>query len=192
MRRIIDIPAILALGVASFGFASYAQAQQTDVYSTKFLCGEFHGVPGALEGPVKPGNYLTAINVHNPNGGNVFLRKKAVLLFRADQQPPPPPETSMPPGPLITLGLHPDFGFEIDCNDIRQVLLGGSVPPNVFIKGFVVIEVSAQGPQHGTPPPPIDVVPVYTSHGFDADAMGFHPRGFSLDVERVSPVRRVF
>src|SRR5262245_2945651 len=56
-----------------------------DVYAVKFLCGRFKGVqiptptspPDSVEGPVKPGNYLTAINVHNPNSYPVKFMKKA-------------------------------------------------------------------------------------------------------------------
>ena len=124
---------------------------QTDVYSAKFLCGEMGGgaAGNVLEGPVKPGNYLTAINVHNPNGNVVILRKKALLLFNAGQVPPAGPEARFGPGPLITVDLPPDWGFEIDCSDIRKVLLANTpVPPPVFIKGFVVIEVASQGPTH--------------------------------------------
>lgn len=77
---------------------------------------------------------------------------------------------------------------------IRKVLLANAqVFPPVFIKGFVVIDVASQGPTPPTPPPPIDVVPVYTSHGFDIDASGVRTaRGFSIDVERVPAVRKAF
>ena len=49
------------------------------VYAAKFLCGE---LPRSdLEGPVQPGSYATAINVHNPHSYPVMLHKKAILLF---------------------------------------------------------------------------------------------------------------
>ena len=53
--------------------------------------------------------------------------------------------------------------MEVDCPDIRQVLLGMSPPttgaPLPFLKGFVVIEVFK--PKHS-----LDIVAAYTSHGF--------------------------
>src|SRR5436190_20922767 len=70
-----------------------------DVYAVKFLCGSLLPTPTTPspdgEWPVKPGNYLTAINVHNLNPTNVAFQKKAVLLYRSDkhfelEQPMPP------------------------------------------------------------------------------------------------------
>jgi len=77
-----------------------------DVYAVKFLCGSLlpkatTPPPNGVEWPVKPGNYLTAINVHNPNPANVAFKKKAVLLYRSDknfepEQPMPPASSSTP------------------------------------------------------------------------------------------------
>jgi len=161
---------------------------QTDVYAAKFLCGSFlpHPQPGSgFEGPVKPGNYQTAINVHNPNGSLLAFKKKAVLLFRADQQPSSiGHEIPMPPGQRVAAALEPDWGLEIDCQDIRVNLL--KLPASTtFIKGFVVIEVSGS---HKTVPP-LDVVAAYTAHGF-TDPSGIFPEGFALHIDRVIPNRR--
>ena len=69
----------------------------------------------------------------------------------------------MPPGPIFTAFLEENWGMEIDCPDIREVLLGPGPPPGgglpPFIKGFVVIEVF-------NPDDELDIVVAYTSHGF--------------------------
>ena len=60
------------------------------------------------------------------------------------------------------------------------------------MKGFVVIEVSG-GSAGGKlfQPRPLDVVPVYTAHGFSTDSTGVtSAEGFAFDVERVTPTRR--
>jgi hypothetical protein len=184
------VPAALA-AVLSQGFGDAEAQRLRKVYSAKFLCGEFQtvgvcvtgpfgapcqsnadcpspGGPGICEfreGPVKPGNYQTAINIVNPTRKKVSFVKKAVLLF--DMRRPPLPgqfEIPQPPGQKFKAVLEKGWGMEIDCPDIRQVLLGQQVPPGSgplpFIKGFVEIEVF--NAQHS-----LDVVPAYTTHGFD-------------------------
>ena len=154
-----------------------------NVYSVKFLCGEFDKFSQGnrqFEGPVKPGNYQTAINIHNPNLIPVKFVKKAILMF-AGPVPVPPTEFEVPkkPGPLIQAGLESDWGMEIDCADIRIVLLQNQVPPQVFIKGWVVIESPSRQP--------LDVVAAYTAHGFKIEATGPQPEGFALELDRVTP-----
>lgn len=60
-----------------------AQAQnRLVIYSVKFLCGLQTTVPSSppAEPPVKPGNYATAINIHNFHPtATVEFRKKAVV-----------------------------------------------------------------------------------------------------------------
>src|SRR5262245_132817 len=71
----ILLASVLVAFTALTGVLSTGAAAQTlppmDVYAVKFLCGSFVPPPttptdGMPEAPVKPGNYLTAINVHNP------------------------------------------------------------------------------------------------------------------------------
>lgn len=167
-------------------FRVFCAVAPIDVYAVKFLCGSFAPKPTTppAEGPVKPGNYLTAINVHNPNHTPVSFRKKAVLLYRADK--PPKPEEPMPPGKLFEASLREDWGLEIDCYDIRNVLLKGVAPPApTFIKGWVVIELGPNTAQ--TQAPPLDVTAVYTSHGWDLSGNKLVPIGFAEDVESVLP-----
>jgi hypothetical protein len=148
-------------------------------YAAKFLCGRFRPGPDAeergVEGPVKPGNYTTTINVHNPHPGQtVHFQKKGVLLFGGPRpEPPEELERPAPPGPTFPVQLPPDHGMEIDCNDIRKVLLQGKVQAPLFIKGWVVIQTWV--------PWPLDVEAVYTAHTFQDD----RPEGFSLTTERV-------
>jgi hypothetical protein len=110
------------------------------VYAAKFLCGEFK--PTGREGPVQPGRYSTAINVHNPHGFAVAIRKKAILLFNGEH-PEEAVERPVPPTHgerTVIKELGPDWGLEIDCLDIRDLLLRdtsgkpGPQPP-IFIKG---------------------------------------------------------
>ena len=115
-------------------------------YSAKFVCGAF---TGDIEGPVKPGNYATAINVHNLQDEPVEFTKKAVLSVRED-------EPSSPPSSAIPLTRGPDEALEIDCADIRQIL--GLPPGEEFIKGFVVIRSDSVE---------MDVVAVYTARFLD-------------------------
>ncbi|HEX6901888.1 MAG TPA: LamG domain-containing protein [Thermoanaerobaculia bacterium] len=163
-----------------------ASTAPKDVYAVKFLCGNFLPEPpsppaGEAEWPVKPGNYFTAINVHNPNGSLISFEKRAVLLYRADK--PPEPEKPMPPGPLFLAELKPNYGFEIDCSDIRNKLLSGAAPAPTLIKGWVVIEVRG----NKADPLQLDVTAVYTSHGWDQSGKVPVYEGFAEDVEQILP-----
>jgi len=138
------------------------------VYSAKFLCGfqadgsvpvdpskPVSALP--LEPPVKPGNYATEINVHNPQETPAAFVKKAVLSGFTGPGVVSPPEQPFPPGALHTPVLEPDFALEIDCPDIAT-LLGPTLPPEAtFIKGFVVITSQRE----------LDVVAVYTAERVD-------------------------
>ena len=151
------------------------------VYSAKFLCGEFRPSPEEEKaglGPVKSGNYATAINVHNPTPWKtVHFIKKAVLMFAGTGwQPAEETEVPRPPGHMVRAELPPDFGMEIDCFDIRKVLLDGKIEAPVFIKGWVILETWE--------PWPLDVEVVYTAHTFQGD----RPEGFSITTERVPGV----
>jgi hypothetical protein len=161
------------------------ETERLIVYSAKFLCGPAFGNEG-----VQRGSYSTAVNVHNPHNGTVYLYKKAVIAEREDE----------PRGRISDLrkvALGPDEAIEIDCIDVYSLLgpepdetdsstpsqqpetgltapsiQGSSISPVSslvrFIKGFVVIYASA----------PLDVVAVYTAST---------TVGFSLDVEYLSP-----
>lgn len=180
--RAIALTAAAAVVVVGFAVTP-AKAQQRKVYAVKFLCGEYEednaaasslctgaGVPFPCctglgtgtcrrEGPVKPGNYQTAINIHNPTFFPTFILKRAVLMFD-EANPPAGFELPMPPGPFNFILLNSRWGVEIDCGDIRQVLLSQAPgPPFTFLKGYVVLETFLVQNK-------LDVVAAYTSHGF--------------------------
>jgi hypothetical protein len=177
MNRRIVFATVILLVVCSSG-VSQAQGifpgRRAAVYSVKFLLGFQDPVPinpargfGPQSEPrVKPGNYATAVNIHNFHTFQVTLCKKAVLA---------PPEhcfTSVPSndpactriiGKPVTLTLGPDDAFEVDCQDIVSLLFpqGTTTPIPPFIKGFVEISVA---PQFFLPlNNPISVTGVYTS-----------------------------
>ena len=115
----------------------------------KFICGQQLPDPQSFEPPVKPGNYATAVNVHNyHNSQQVPIRKKAVIALPEDQ---PPGQISQ----FVGLVLKPDQALEIDCEDIARLLTtaGTKLPP--FIKGFVEV----------LSPQPLSVTGVYTAQG---------------------------
>ena len=148
------------------------------VYAAKFVCGRFLGErQPAEEGPVEPGSYATAINIHNPHARTVTFVKKAVLLFVGTEEEKGF-EIPRPPHRARTAELGPDWGMEIDCRDVRDVLLSdqpgvpGPQAP-VFIKGWVVIES----------PEPLDVVAVYTVRALA------EPGGVSIATDRVTATR---
>jgi hypothetical protein len=142
------------------------------VYAAKFLCGVLK--PSEREDPVEPGSYATAINVHNPHAHPVPIRKKAILLYRGDhpeeavERPTPPVRREQP----VVQELGEDFGLEIDCNDIRQVLLRDAADDQVprapqFIKGWVVVETLTDMP--------LDVVAVYTTRPHESGVQAAPP-----------------
>jgi hypothetical protein len=141
------------------------------VYAAKFVCG-YMPEPSqpAMEGPVEPGSYATAINLHNPSPKPVVFIKKAVLLFDASK-PDEGFEVPKEPSERRRAELGPDWGTEIDCRDIREELLKGRAPQApIFIKGWVVIET----------PVPLDIVAVYTVRS---------PGDVSIATDRVIPAQ---
>ncbi|RMG55008.1 MAG: hypothetical protein D6723_03645 [Acidobacteria bacterium] len=131
-------------------------AQQAPLqYAVKFVCGKSDG------DVVAPGQYFTAINVHNPTEKAIsFLKKFAVAL---------PGERPGPVSPFFGARLGGDQALEIDCSDIFE-----RVPARAdFVKGFVIIESDVE----------LDVVAVYTAAGATGAVE-------TLDIERISPRRR--
>lgn len=187
IERLIELetPSLEITPVPPPTISRVPETERLIVYSAKFLCGPAFGKEG-----VQRGSYSTAINVHNPHNGTVYLYKKAVIAKREDE-----PRGRISDFRKVVLG--PDEAIEIDCIDVYS-LLGpepdetdlsaasqqpetGLTVPSIqtsaispvsslvrFVKGFVVIYASA----------PLDVVAVYTAST---------TVGFSLDVEYLSP-----
>jgi len=91
-------------------------------YAVTFVCGE------ADDAVVAPGEYWTAINVHNPTDRPVRFEKKVATALPHEE-----------PGPVS--GFHdaelgPDEALEIDREDILE----HADAEGEFLKGFVVIE----------------------------------------------------
>jgi hypothetical protein len=125
-------------------------------YSVKFVCGSSGG------GPVAPGSYFTAINIHNPTEQRARFRKKVAVALPGAR-----------PGHVSRFtfnSLGPDEAMEIDCADIYHQV---GLPEGCFLKGFVVIQSLVE----------LDVVAVYSAAGADGHVA-------TLDVEYVAP--RIF
>jgi hypothetical protein len=122
-------------------------------YAAKVVLGKSSGEV------VAPGEYWTAVNVHNPTYSTVYFRKKVAIALPGEQ----PGKVS----PFFDAKLGPDEAFEIDRNDIFR-----HVGSDEFLKGFVVIES----------PTELDVVAVYTAAGREGMVETLH-------TERVAPRR---
>lgn len=124
-------------------------------YAAKFVCGEADGTV------VAPGEYWTAINVHNPTDRPVRFEKKIAVAL--------PREEPGPVSEFVDARLGPDEALEIDRDDIFEHAESGAD----FLKGFVVIRSDTE----------LDVVAVYTAAGEDGRVETIH-------TERVSPRRQ--
>ena len=122
----------VAIRVALTGNQTPPMAHQ---YAAKFVCGK--NIEGKV---VAPGEYFTAINVHNPGRNAASIRKRFAVAF--------PGEKPGPVSGVVEERLKPGEAFEVDCPDIAK-----HVPVSGFAKGFVTIES----------PQDLEVVGVYTA-----------------------------
>lgn len=169
IRRVVAF-AVGVVVLCSFGvsWAAPPGPPKVAVYSVKFLCG-FQSplnTTGPIEPPVKPGNYATAINIHNFHTFPVTICKKAVLAPCEECLQTGHPcvgqeQCLIDVGKPQLLGLSADFAVEVDCHDIVSLL--GPVPLPSFIKGFVEIVVFPQPPLPSVNP--LSVTGVYTALG---------------------------
>ncbi len=139
-------------------------------YSAPFVCG---WVPPADEfnvPPVKPGNYATAINIHNPTTLVIQASKRVALHYRMDE--PQPPSI-----PFHNFTIGRNRVLEVDCNDIWAMV---GVPPETFLKGALHIGL----------PQPLPVAAIHTSQT-DINFNLLDPpdagAGISIDVEHILP-----
>ena len=206
LKVILPIVAVaaIAMSVAWVNQASGSATPPYLSYAVKFACGEFGKlIPASAasvpEGPVQPGNYQTAINVHNPSAGlPIAFNKKAVLSYAGIKSTAQTQfELQRVPRDDHAANLAPDNGMLIDCQDIRAVLLKTPTftPPAAptFIEGWVIIQEPA-GPANQ---PPLDVTAMYTSHGYNCTppsgsttcTTAASRNGFSQEVETVTPTQ---
>ncbi len=153
-------------------------------YAVKFVCGLQDPDPagGSVGEPVvKPGNYATEINIHNPNyinaNGLVIFKKIVVLVEGSDIRREP--QTAGPSGFAEVL-LQPDFATLDDCNALWAMSHPGTPLPSpmpTFI-GFLIIFSRVD----------LDVVAVYTANGWSQPG-ALPGGGISQDVETVAPKR---
>jgi len=207
LKIIVPVVAVAAIGM-SVVWVNQASGSATPPYlsyAVKFACGEFGKlIPAATssvpEGPVQPGNYQTAINVHNPSASlAITFNKKAVLSYAGTK---PVAQTQFEaqkvPRNDHAAELVADNGMLIDCQDIRAVLLKTPTftPPAAptFIEGWVIIQ---QPPGAAANQPPLDVTAMYTSHGYNctppagstACTSAGSRNGFSQQVVTVTPTQ---
>jgi hypothetical protein len=159
-------------------------------YAAKFVCGYQPpltnpvGAPVAGEPVVKPANYASEINIHNPNYKQVPLHKKFLVLV--NQLNPQNPlivrePQQIEPTKHMTMTLGPDFATMDDCNNLWRITYPGvalPAPMPLFI-GYLVILSQTE----------LDVDVVYTANA--PGDLAVAPTGVSIDVERVTG-KRVF
>lgn len=158
MKKFVTLAIVATVMTAS---ASAARAQVAPLktrfaYSVKFVCGVQPGTSlnPPSEPPVKPGNYATAINIHNFHfKQSAGLCKKAVIALPEDVTPRGAIGNVLRLPPLL-----PDEAIEVDCADIVKLLPSSGVPLPPFIKGFVELRSDQL----------LSVVAVYTAQGCDA------------------------
>jgi len=118
-----------------------------------------------LDNPIGlPGNYLTVINIHNPNDQTVRFRKKLAVAF--------PPGGQEPGGVsnVIADRLAPNEALSVDCDRIK----GDFVLTFIHgAEGFLVIES----------PRSLDVTAVYTAGKIEGEVE-------SIAVEQIRERRK--
>ncbi len=160
MRKSVSILLLLlTLTLLSTPFSTNAQPGRTltlFLYAAKFVCGK-----SGDQGIVAPGQYFTAINVHNasPLAAVRYIKRFAIAL----PEERPGKISEFTPG---TLG--PDEAMGIDCNNIYKHTV---TPPGSFLEGYALLYSLSE----------LDVVSIYTTGPREVQ---------TFDIERV-PVRRL-
>ncbi len=132
-------PSSQAQPVPSLALEGRAKNNQ---YAVKFLCGKAPG--GDAAAVVAPGQYFTAVNVHNPARTGVGFIKK-VALANAFQKPGKVSK-------FVEGKLGPDEAMEVDCRELARM---GGVAPGALFGGYLVFET-----KEGTE---LDIVAIYTA-----------------------------
>ncbi len=160
-------------------------------YAVKFICGYYdpavYSGEYGYEGPVKPGNYATEVNIHNPNyyyGTGSYQRlpiyKKLVYLWGENSQGYFDYREPKSAGPtkIYRMYLRPDYATMDDCSSIYDFAKARSydIMPSAFTIGFLVI----------LSPQPLDVTAVYTAQSEHHASNGTGPYGgTSIEAETV-------
>jgi len=148
-------------------------------FAAKFVCGEQladqAGQPIAGEPAVKPGNYATEINIHNPHYlGPIQIRQKALLLVDRGAPVGRAPGTANPGAFSPLFALADDGATMMDCNGIWELLNPGTTPPTPMplMIGYLVIVSPAN----------LDVVGVMTA---TTSTSNLEPAGIALETVAV-------
>ena len=158
--------------------AQQSGTQQVFLYSAKFICGSIEGSgdnAAADEPPVKPGNYATAINMHNVLDEPAHLKYWASIAFPAN-------DGTGPVSGEVSVQLGARRAMELGCPQLSMLFAQPDFAQSRFVKGFVTIESDVE----------IEVAAVYTSEKLEirtgpspnAIAVG---TGMSMDVEYIEP-----
>jgi hypothetical protein len=177
-KNILPLLAFVALPYTQAQAQTCSSASAPCVYSVKFICGVQSAISTLRppsEPPVKPGNYATAINIHNYHLDQIANIVKTAVIAN--------PENARSLGqisPPRTFTLPPGRAFEVDCSDI--VALFGTVTPPLpaFIKGFVELRAPS-----GSLLPLLSVTGVYTAQQAVTTAAPSGP--VSIEVVPVQP-----
>jgi len=111
------------------------------MYAAKFVCGK-----SDEKGIVAPGQYFTAINVHNPSIFKPAIYVKRFALALPEEQPGSISD-------LVRGVLKPDQAMGIDCPNIYKHT---GNKPGQFIEGYALLYSLSE----------LDVVSIYTAgHG---------------------------
>ena len=152
-------------------------------FAAKFVCGEQladqAGQPIAGEPAVKPGNYATEINIHNPHYlGPIQIRQKALLLVDRGAPMGRAPATAHPLAFSPLFALSDDGATMMDCNGIWELLNPGTTPPTPMplMIGYLVIVSPAN----------LDVVGVMTA---TTSTSNLEPAGIALETVAVEGKR---
>jgi hypothetical protein len=152
-------------------------------FAAKFVCGEQladqAGQPIAGEPAVKPGNYATEINIHNPNYlGPIQIRQKALLLVDQGAPVGRAPATAQPRAFSPLFALPDDGATMMDCNSIWELLNPGSTPPASMplMIGYLVVVSPAN----------LDVVSVTTA---TTATSNLEPAGIAVETMAVAGKR---
>lgn len=185
-RRTIYIGTALAMLISTLPIV--AQNGTYTEYAVKFVCG-VQGIPnsdGVPRETVKPGNYATEINIHNPQPDIPGAAASAITFLKQVVIAAPEGAAKAAPTATVSDTLTAGEAEFVDCKTIHT-LLKSSV--TTFITGFVVILIPAESV---TVPetPELDVVAVYSSEPpavtNTAGAITQIP-GIALDVVTVQP-----
>ena len=159
------ILAILSISIFLFTISVSAQEsndQQSDrsfyQYAAQFTCG---ANPQAIA-RVLPGQYATSVNIHNPHGSNIELRKRVALTF------PPPEQKAGAVSEPISDKLGPLEALKVACDEIPTEFFSEAADLPPYVHGFLIIESLNE----------LNVTAVYTT--------GTAEEVDSIDVEEVT------